>query len=371
MDFSFSPEQEQLRGYAARWLERNSSSREVRDLMGTADGFDRAQWKSMAEMGWQAMAIPEEYGGAGFGFLELFVLLEEQGRTLLCAPFFSTVVMAATALAAGTEEQRSEWLPRIAAGEIVATVAHAEPGGGWTPEDVGLEAVAGDDGWTLTGVKSFVLDGSVADLFVVAARTLDGVELILVPAGADGLTVRPLDVMDQTRKQAEVTFDAVTVPGGALLGGPGQGEAILGRVLERAAVALAAEQVGGAQACLDMAVTYAKDRRQFGRPIGSFQAIKHKCADMQVEVEAARAAAYYAAWAIATDSEERAQVVPVAKAYCSQAFYQCAAETIQIHGGIGFTWEHDAHLYFKRAKSSELMFGDPSWHRRHLAEQLF
>jgi alkylation response protein AidB-like acyl-CoA dehydrogenase len=371
MDFSFTAEQEELRRYAAQWLGQHSATGDVRTLMATPDGYDSARWAGMAEMGWQAMAISEEYGGAGFGFLELFVLLEEQGRTLLCAPFFSTVVMAATALAEGTEEQRAEWLPRIAAGEIVATVAHAEPGGGWMPEDVRFEAVAGDDGWTLTGVKSFVLDGSVADLFVVAARTPDGVELILVPAGADGLTVRSLDVMDQTRKQAEITFEAVRVPRGALLGGPGQGEAILLRVLERAAVALAAEQVGGAQRCLDMAVDYAKDRRQFGRPIGSFQAIKHKCADMRVRVEAARAAAYYAAWALATDSEERALVVPVAKAYCSQAFYQCAAETIQIHGGIGFTWEHDAHLYFKRAKSSELMFGDPTSHRRRLADMLF
>lgn len=371
MDFSFSPEQEELRGYAARWLERNSSSLQVRALMDTSDGFDRAQWMAMAEMGWQSMAIPEEHGGAGFGFLELFVLLEEQGRALLSAPFFSTVVMAATALAGGTERQRSEWLPRIATGDLIATVAHAEPGGGWRREDVRLEAVEDGDGWNLTGVKGFVLDGLVADLIVVAARTVDGVELMLVPATADGLTIRPLDVMDQTRKQAEITFDAVRVPRDALLGGPGQGGAILERVLERAAVALAAEQVGGAQRCLDLAVAYAKDRRQFGRPIGSFQAIKHKCADMQVRVEAARAAASYAAWAIATDSDEQALVVPVAKAYCSQAFYHCAAETIQIHGGIGFTWEHDAHLYFKRAKSSELMFGDPTSHRRRLADQLF
>lgn len=371
MDFSFTPEQEELRRYAARWLGQHSSSADVRTLMGTPGGHDPARWAEMSGMGWQAMAIPEEHGGAGFGFLELFVLLEEQGRALLCAPFLSTVVMAATALAEGTDDQRAEWLPRIAAGETIATVAHAEPGGGWAADDVTLEAVQGDGGWILNGVKSFVLDGLVADLFLVAARTGGGVELLLVPAGAEGLTVRSLDVLDQTRKQAEITFEAVTVPPDALLGKPGQGEAILSRVLERAAVAVAAEQVGGAQRCLEMAVAYAKDRKQFGRAIGSFQAIKHKCADMQVKVEAARVAASYAAWAIATDAEDRTRMVPLAKAYCSQAFYHCAAETIQIHGGIGFTWEHDAHLYFKRAKSSELMFGDPTAHRRHLADQLF
>jgi alkylation response protein AidB-like acyl-CoA dehydrogenase len=367
MDFSFSLEQEELRRYAAHWLGQRSSSADVRALMETTEGFDRVQWSAMAEMGWQAMAIPESLGGAGFGFLELFVLLEEQGRVLLCSPFLSTVVMAASALGEGTEGQQAEWLPRIAAGEITATLAHAEPGGAWASEAIQLSARGGDDDWILDGVKSFVLDGHTADLIVTAARTEGGVELFLVPAGTEGLTTRPLDTMDRTRKQAELTFDSVRLPSSSLLGAAGGGERILERVLQRSMVALAAEQVGGAQRCLDMAVGYDKDRHQFGRPIGSFQAIKHKCADMLVRVEAARAAASYAAWAVATDSEEMATVIPIAKAYCSEAFYHCAAENIQIHGGIGFTWEHDAHLYFKRAKSSELMFGDPTFHRRRLA----
>ncbi|MGF1665236.1 MAG: acyl-CoA dehydrogenase family protein [Acidimicrobiia bacterium] len=371
MNFAFSEEQEELRRYARQWLAERSPSKTVRELMETEEGFDRAQWTEIAEMGWQAMAIPEEYGGAGFGFLELVVLLEEQGAALFASPFFSTVVLAAgTLLEGGSEAQKSTWLPRIAVGEIVATLATTEPTGRW--DESGVEAVASpvDGGWSITGTKSFVIDGHTADLLIVAARTAGGVSLFLVPGDAEGVSRTRLETMDMTRKQARVDLTDVVVGGDALVGAEGAGWAVVEKVHESAVVALAAEQVGGAQKCLDMAVAYAKDRLQFGRPIGSFQAIKHMCADMLVQVESAKAAAYYAGWAVSEGNDEVPMVAPLAKSYCSEAFFQCASENIQIHGGIGFTWEHDAHLYFKRAKSSELMFGSPSAHRKVLSDRL-
>ncbi len=371
VNFAFSEEQEELRRYARQWLAERSPSKTVRELMETEEGFDRAQWTEIAEMGWQAMAIPEEYGGAGFGFLELVVLLEEQGAALFASPFFSTVVLAAgTLLEGGSEAQKSTWLPRIAVGEIVATLATTEPTGRW--DESGVEAVASpvDGGWSITGTKSFVIDGHTADLLIVAARTAGGVSLFLVPGDAEGVSRTRLETMDMTRKQARVDLTDVVVGGDALVGAEGAGWAVVEKVHESAVVALAAEQVGGAQKCLDMAVAYAKDRLQFGRPIGSFQAIKHMCADMLVQVESAKAAAYYAGWAVSEGNDEVPMVAPLAKSYCSEAFFQCASENIQIHGGIGFTWEHDAHLYFKRAKSSELMFGSPSAHRKVLSDRL-
>ncbi|MDH4116268.1 MAG: acyl-CoA/acyl-ACP dehydrogenase [Acidimicrobiia bacterium] len=367
MNFSFSPEQEELRRYAAQWLADKSASASVRELMETEEGFDRALWREAAEMGWQAMAIPEGYGGAGFGFLELVVLLEEQGAALFPSPFFSTVVLAATALLeAGSEEQKTTWLPRIASGEVVATLAVTEPSGDWT--ESGIQAIARrtGDGWVLNGEKSFVLDGHTADVIVVAALVEGEVSLFLVEGDAVGVTRTVLETMDQTRKLASVRLDEVVVDGDARLTGSDWGT--VERVHRTAAVALAAEQVGGARRCLDMAVAYAKDRHQFGRPIGSFQAIKHMCADMLVQVESARSAAYYAGWAVSEGSAEVPELAALAKSYCSEAFYRCAADNIQIHGGIGFTWEHDAHLYFKRAKSSELLFGSPAHHRRLLAD---
>jgi alkylation response protein AidB-like acyl-CoA dehydrogenase len=372
VNFAFTEEQEELRRIARRWLDEKIPSSRVRALMETEKGYDPGLWREHAELGWQAMAIPEEYGGAGFGFLEQVVLLEEMGRSLYPAPFFSTAVLAAnTLLLGGTEEQKLAHLPGIASGETVATVAFTEPNGRWDASGIEATATRDGDGWVIDGTKSFVLDGHVADLLIVAARTdSDGVGLFLVPGDAAGVTRRRLETMDMTRKQAEVGLAAVRVPGEALLGVEGGGAQVLEDVLRVAAVALAAEQVGGAQRCLDMAVEYAKVRVQFGRPIGSFQAIKHKCADMLVAVESARSAAYYAAWAASVGDEELALVAPLAKSYCSEAYFNCAAENIQVHGGIGFTWEHDAHLYFKRAKSSELMFGDPSHHRAILADRL-
>ena len=344
-------------------------SARVRELMSTPAGFDRADWGAVAELGWQAMAIPEEYGGAGFGLLEVAVLLEEQGRAMFCGPFLSTVVGGANAiLLGGSEVQKSDLLGRIAAGEIVVALAVTEDGGRFDGEHMGASAVPDGSGWVIDGTKRYVVDGDTADLLVVAAQTADGIGLFVVDPNAEGVTRTPLPTMDETRKQADVALSQVRVGEDARL--PHADASTLRRVNDILAVALALEQVGGAQATLDMAVQYAKDRQQFGKPIGSFQAVKHMCADMLVSVESARAAAYYAAWTLAEGNDEAATVVPLAKAYCSDAFVECAAANIQVHGGIGFTWEHDAHLYFKRAKSSQLMLGSPASHRRRLAERL-
>jgi alkylation response protein AidB-like acyl-CoA dehydrogenase len=371
MNFAFSEEQEELRKQTRRWIEQRSPSSVVRKVMETEEGFDPAQWQEMASMGWQAMAIPEEFGGAGFGFLELAVLLEEMGTALLPAPFLSSVILSGTAvLEAGSDDQKQKFLGGIAAGETRAALAFTEPNGRW--DETGVEATAEPtgSGFRLHGIKSFVIDGHTATDLIVAARAPEGVGLFRLPGEAPGISRRRLETLDMTRKQAEVRLEGAEVGPDDVIGPIGSGWQTIERVLEKAIVALAAEQVGGAQMCLEMAVDYAKTRHQFGRPIGSFQAIKHKCADMLVQVESAKSAAYYAAWAASEDNEELALVAPLAKSYCSEAYYFCASENIQIHGGIGFTWEHDAHLYFKRAKSSQLLFGDPAYHRARLADAL-
>jgi alkylation response protein AidB-like acyl-CoA dehydrogenase len=336
--------------------------------METTDGYDPAVWSQMAQqLGLQGLAIPEEYGGSGYTYVELTVVLEEMGRALLCAPYFSTVALAANALlASGDDNAKKEYLPSIASGDTIAALAFTEDSGRWDSEGITMEATRADGGYRLNGHKMFVIDGHIANLIIVAAR-LDGeVVLAAVDGGAAGLTRTSLSTMDQTRKQARLEFaDVAARPiGGA------DGWATLNKTLDLAAVALAAEQVGGAQKVLEMAVEYAKVRVQFGRPIGSFQAIKHKCADMLLEVESAKSAAYYAGWAAAEDNDELPVVASLAKAYCSDAYFHATAENIQIHGGIGFTWEHPAHLYFKRAKSSELMLGDPTYHRELLAQRI-
>jgi alkylation response protein AidB-like acyl-CoA dehydrogenase len=369
MNFAFSEEQEELRRSVRRFLEDKSPITEVRRLMETTEGFDRAVWDQMAnQLGLQALAIPEEYGGAGFGYVELVVIFEEMGAALLCAPYFATVALGANALlSSGDEAAKKDLLPGIASGETIATLALTEDSGRWDTDGITLGATADGDQWKLDGHKMFVVDGHSANLVLVAGRTGKGVSLFAVEGEAAGMTRTPLATMDQTRKQARIEFASTPA---RLVGEEGGAAPVLTRTLDLAAVALAAEQVGGAQRCLDMAVEYAKTRIQFGRPIGSFQAIKHKCADMLLEVESAKSAAYYAGWAAAEDSEELPVVASLAKSYCSEAYFHAAAENIQIHGGIGFTWEHDAHLYFKRAKSSELMLGDPSYHRELLAQRI-
>jgi alkylation response protein AidB-like acyl-CoA dehydrogenase len=374
MRFSFSEEQEELRRVVRGFLEDTSPPTEVRRLMETPEGCDPKVWKQLSEdLGLPAVHIPEEYGGQGFTFVELGIVLEEMGRSLLCAPYFASIALAANAiLNAATETRKKELLPGIASGETIATLAFTEPNGRWDGTGVGCTATQADGGFQLDGVKSFVLDGHTADLIVVVARTPgssgdDGLSFFTVPGDASGLERRVLSTVDATRKQAQLEFSAVRAD---LLGELGAGGPALARTLDQAAVALASEMVGGAQKVLETAVEYAKVRMQFGRPIGSFQAIKHKCADVLVEVELAKSAAYYAAAAVAEGDEALPELAPIAKALGSDAYRQAAAENIQIHGGVGFTWENDAHLYFKRAKSSEVFLGDPTYHRELLAQRM-
>lgn len=369
MNFAFNEEQEELRKTVRQFLEAKSDEAAVREQMDTEAGYDTAVWAQMGEqMGLQGLVIPEEFGGSGYGYIELIVILEEMGRALLCAPFFSTVALAAnTLIHSGDDAAKAAHLPGIASGETIATLAFTEENGRWDEAGITATATADGDSWKLNGTKSYVLDGHTASLLIVAARTAAGVSLFAVDGDAAGVTRTALSTMDQTRKQAKV--ELADAPG-TLIGTDGGGWAVLEQVLDLAVVALAAEQVGGAQKVLEMAVQYAKDRVQFGRPIGSFQAIKHKCADMLLEVESAKSAAYYAGWCASELNDELPSVASLAKAYCSEAYFHAAAENIQIHGGIGFTWEHPAHLYFKRAKSSELLFGDPTYHRELLAQRI-
>jgi alkylation response protein AidB-like acyl-CoA dehydrogenase len=369
MNFGFSEEQDELRKMVRRFLEEKSPETEVRRLMATDEGYDPAVWAQMAnELALQGLGIPEEFGGQGFGPVELYVVFEEMGAALLCAPYFSTVALAANALLfVGNEKDQAEYLPGIASGETIATVALTDDAGMWDLSSTSTTATRSGDGFVLNGVRSYVTDGSTASLLLVPAMTDKGLSLFAVAGDAEGVTREALATMDQTRKQSRI--ELVNAPG-ALVGEEGGALAGLETTAQVAAAALAAEQVGGAQRVLDASVEYAKNRVQFGRPIGSFQAIKHKCADMLLDVESAKSAAYYAAWAAQERNDELPIAASLAKSFCSEAYFHCAAENIQIHGGIGFTWEHPAHLYFKRAKSSELFLGDPAYHRELLAQRL-
>ena len=374
MNFAFTEDQDSLRDVVRSFMENKSSEEEVRRLMDTEGGYDPAVWQQMgAELGLQGIHIPEEFGGQGFGFVELAIVFEEMGRRLLCSPYLATVALATNAiLNAGTDAEKSALLPGIATGETIAALAFTEANGRWDADGITMVAKGSGSDWTLDGEKMFVIDGHNADLIVVVARTegssgTDGISFFTVAGDAAGLTRTPLATMDQTRKQARLEFAGVKA---TPLGAAGAGWAALAKTLDQAAVCLSNEMVGGAQFVLDMSVEYAKVRVQFGRPIGSFQAIKHKCADMLLEVESAKSAAYYGMWCAAEMNDELASVASLAKAYCSEAYFHATAENIQIHGGIGFTWEHPAHLYFKRAKSSELLFGDPTYHRELLAQRI-
>jgi alkylation response protein AidB-like acyl-CoA dehydrogenase len=367
MDLVFTQEHDRLRTAIRDLLARHAPQPAVRAAMETDDGYDPALWALLADMGLQGLTVPEPDGGAGAGIVELAVVMEEMGRALYCGPFLSSAVMAATALLSVDDEIARKYLPDLAAGSLLATVADADlPAGDGRPVPV-----SATDGGTVTldGRVDYVLDGHVADLFVVTA--LSGTEpgLYLVDARSTGVTAALLPTMDLTRKVASVEFSGAEAQ---RLGGPGDAARTLARVRQAAAIALAAEQVGGAQQMLELAVEYAKIRIQFGRTIGSFQAVKHRCAEMAVDVEAARSAAYHAIAVAAAGSrgDDVAIAASVAHSYCSEAFTRVAADCIHVHGGIGFTWEHPAHLYYRRAKSSELLFGTPAAHRRTLAALL-
>ena len=367
MAFAFTEEQEQFRDIVRRFLRNTSPAVEVRRLMETETGFDADVWGRLnRELGLCAVHIPETFGGQGFSFVELGIVCEEMGRSVLCAPYFSSAVLAADAiLHAGSSSQKSDLLPSIASGECRGALAFTESNGRWDAAAIETTATRNGAGYRLEGHKSFVIDGHTADLIVVAAREPgsfgdDGISLFTVAGDAPGLDRRLLQTMDATRKQARLTFHHVPAEP---LGEPGAGAVALRRVLIDAATALAAEMVGGAQQMLDTAVEYTKLRMQFGRQIGSFQAVKHKCADMLLEVELAKSAAYQAAAAVAEGDPEAPALASLAKATASDTYLRAAADCIQLHGGIGFTWDNDTHLWFKRAKSSEALFGDAAHHR--------
>jgi alkylation response protein AidB-like acyl-CoA dehydrogenase len=374
MNFGFNEEQELLRNTARKFFENECPSDTVRKLMETPEGMSAELWKKLAEQGWLGLIFPEPYDGMALGLVDLVVLMEEMGRAVAPGPYFSTVLLGGLAiLEAGSDAQKKEWLPKIAAGDKRVALAWMEPSAQLGPAGVTLTAAEKGGTYTLSGTKLFVHDAHTADALVVAARTRpgagpEGVSLFLLPKGTKGLAVTLLPTMDQTRKLCEVACSDVTVGADALLGAAGAGWTPLSRVLDRATVALCAEMCGGAQKVLDMTVEYAKIRQAFGRPIGSYQGVKHRAADMLVDVENSKSITYYAAWALDENSPEAPLAVSMAKAYVSDAFRRVAAAGIQLHGGIGFTWEHDLHLYFKRAKGSEFTFGDATHHRERVAQ---
>jgi alkylation response protein AidB-like acyl-CoA dehydrogenase len=367
MSLVFSDDQEELRRTVRAFLDQKSPEPEVRRLMATVDGYDPEVWSQMAEqLGLQGLAIPEEYGGSGFTWVELGIVLEEMGRRLLCAPFFSTVVLAATTLLeSGDDTAKAEWLPGIADGSTIATLAVTEDTGKWTADSVEATATPSGDGFTLSGVKSYVLDGHIADLVLVVARTDAGPSLFAVRGDAAGLVRTPMMTLDETRKQARLELDGTP---GVLIGTDGGAAEVLERAYDQIVTGLAAEQMGGAQFCLEQATEYAAVRVQYGRIIGSYQAIKHKLANVLMVVELGKTAAYQAAKCAAETPDELPEAAAMAKSFCSDAYLKAAADNIQVHGGMGFTWEHHSHLYLRRAKSSELLFGEPSEWRARLAD---
>jgi alkylation response protein AidB-like acyl-CoA dehydrogenase len=366
MSVGDSQEHDELRQVVREFLRQRSPSREVRRLIEADEGRDDEVWAMLTgQLGLSGIVVPARYGGAGYGLVELGIVLEEMGRALLVAPYFSTVVLAGQALAAsGDEDAMARWLPGIADGSITAALAVAEESGSWDLADVTVAAEAAGDGWTVSGTKLYVVDGHTADVLLVVARAPDGHGVFAVEGDAPGVERARLDALDLTRPLASVSLrDARAVRVGA-----GRDTAAwLSEVTDRVLAALAAEQLGGAARCLDLSVEYAKVREQFGRPIGSFQAIKHKCATLFLEVEGGRSAVSQATAALAGGEPDASLAAALAYVHCSAAFTRAAKECIQIHGGIGYTWEHDAHLYLRRAKSSELFLGPPARQRARLA----
>lgn len=357
-----------LAGTVRELLEARSDLDSIREMSLTLDAFDRGTWQGLAEMGVIGLHIPEVHGGAGYGFVEMAVVFEELGRRVTPVPLVSSFVASIAVLDAGTQEQQSSLLPSIASGDVVATLAVFEDAHGQPGDATTTTATRSDDGWVLEGTKRFVTDAPVAGLFIVAASVDGGVGLFSVARDIDGVDIEPVPSLDGTRPLGTVTFSAAHVDAGAYLGGE-PAHAAIRKALDAGVVALAQEQVGGAQRCLEMSVDYAQSRYQFGRAIGSFQAIKHMCANMLVAVEHARSVAWHAARTL-EDPEESMVAVPLAKSVCSDAYMLAAGDSIQIHGGIGFTWEHDAHLYFKRAKSTSLLFGSVGVYRDMLGDAL-
>jgi len=386
MELALTDEQRMIQASAERFLNQVASSAAVRTAMTSDQGYDTATWARMARgLYWPALAIPEAYGGLGLGFVEVSLLQEQLGRCLLPTPFFATCCLATPALLLSRNEALKErWLPLIAAGEIRASLAYTSAPR-WDDSAVQVYAQSHAGGYRLNGEYHYVIDGSDCQLLIIAARTPGsvgeaGIRLFALPADTPGIVCQWQPTLDQTRRLATITLNDVVVHDDQLLSEPGQGWPMLRDVLQIACVGLAAEQTGGAQQSLDITLAYISGREQFGRTIASFQAIKHRCADLMLAIECARSASYYAA-CIAAEClnidgdpgirEQLGEAAATAKIFASEGFFQCAAESIQLHGGVGFTWEYDPHLYFKRARASEQMLGTPAFHREQLARQIF
>jgi alkylation response protein AidB-like acyl-CoA dehydrogenase len=364
MNFAFSDDQQLLRNAARAFLDERCTPAVVRALWDDPRGESDALWKEMARLGWLGLALPESAGGSGLGLVETAILLEEMGRAAWPGPYLPTVLAGHALARAGSAAQQARWLPAIATGDARASVAFLDADLDWRPEATQTRAEPAGGGFALTGVKQFVPWGHVADLLLIPAREVDGLGLFCVePASASGLSLAPAPAMDLGTRWVSLRLDGVKVAAGARVGTPGQAGPLLEDLLRRGAVGAAAEMLGAARRCLDMSVGYVKVREQFGQPIGSFQAIRHKCAEMLMEVENAHGAAYYAAWALDADAEDAAVAASVAKAYVGDAARKVCGEAIQVHGGIGFTWEYDLQLYFKRAKALEATYGDGDHHR--------
>lgn len=376
MDFALTAEQEMLKNSARKFLKANFTSDYVREMWENPQGYEPEMWTKIAELGWMGLTIPEEYGGLGLTFRDLGFVLHEMGRVVMPGPFFSTVILAAELIKmAGSEEQKANLLERIALGKLIATVALYEEDVEWGAKGIKLTATKKGDSYSLQGTKLFVSDAHIADLIIVAARTEnlveagEGISLFLVEPQTEGVEIELLPTMDHGRKLCAVSFLNTTVSSAELLGEVGKGWPALENMLIRANTALGLEMLGGGEKVLEIATEYAKVRVQFGQPIGSYQAIKHKCAEMLLQVESSRSIAEYAAWTVDGNPQEVSKAASIAKTYVGNMYRKAAAATLQILGGIGFSWEHDIHLYYKRALASEAMFGDTVFHLEYLASQ--
>jgi alkylation response protein AidB-like acyl-CoA dehydrogenase len=371
MNFGLNDTQQTIKNTAREFLAKECPISEVRRLMETDTAFDARLWGRIAEQGWTGMLVPEQYDGFGLGLVELAAVMEEMGRALLPGPFVSTVLLAGSVLdRAGTDAQKQRYLKPICRGAARSTLALVEKRGSWEPDDVLMKAAKQGDGYRLDGEKLFVGDAGVADFLLVAAR-LDGeLAILIVPGNSPGLATDAMPAVDLTRRLYRVRFGGVVVPADHLLARGAEARAAIGEALDVACVGVAAENVGGMQQLIDLTVAYAKTRSQFGKPIGTFQAVQHQCVDMLVLVEGSRSAAYYAAWALSQHEPDASVAVAVAKSYASEAFRDVGNRSIQVQGGMGFTWENDAHLYYRRAKGSEIAFGDGNYHRDRIGRFL-
>jgi alkylation response protein AidB-like acyl-CoA dehydrogenase len=370
MDFSFTSDQQLLKNSARAFLDEHCKPAAVRLLWDDPRGESDTMWKEMAQLGWLGLALPEAYGGSGLGMVESAILLEELGRAACPGPYWPTALAAAAIESAGTEAQKKRWLSAIATGDARATLALLDADLDWDPAAMTTRAQKSTTGFTLSGTKRFVPWAHVANVLLVPALAPEGPTLFLVDPASPGLKLSPVQGMDLATRWVQVDLDRVPAAADAVLGAPGQAAPLLTTLLRRGAVGAAAEMLGAARRCLDMAVGYAKVREQFGQPIGSFQAIRHKCSEMLLEVENSHSAVFYAAWALDANADDQALAASVAKAYVGDASRKVCGEAIQVHGGIGFTWEYDLHIYFKRAKALEAMYGDADYHREQIVRRV-